>query len=135
MLDGFLPPFNTHFRVQAAQPESAYCPLDPDAVLAFRHPRTVARDNTVKYRWRTLQLLPSPEQTSFAGARVDVVERPDGDLAVQPLGFELRRETHPPARRMPPKRHSPDGSGHLFEAPAIGLGDVKPDKGFALTEN
>ena len=36
-------------------------PLDPDAcldtVLCFKH-RRVARDNTVKYRWRTLQLLP-----------------------------------------------------------------------------
>jgi hypothetical protein len=54
VLEGFPPRFNTRFRVQAAQPESAYRPLDPalylDAVLAFRHARTVARDNTVKYR-------------------------------------------------------------------------------------
>ena len=46
--------------------------LDLGAVLAFRHVRTVARDNTVKYRWRTLQLLPGPERTSYAGVQVEV---------------------------------------------------------------
>ena len=47
------------------------------AILSFRHPRSVARDNTVKYRWRTLQLLPGPERTSYAGMRVEVVETAD----------------------------------------------------------
>ena len=28
---------------------------------------SVARDNTVKYHWRTLQLLPSPQRPSYAG--------------------------------------------------------------------
>jgi hypothetical protein len=100
VLEGFLPRFNTRFRVPAAQPESAYRPLDPaldlDAVLAFCHPRTVARDNTVKYRWRTLQLLPSPERTSFAGARVDVLERPDGDLSVRHHGEPIATRLAPP---------------------------------------
>ncbi len=86
MLERFLPRFNARFRVPAAEPEPAYRPLDPaldlDAVLAFRHARTVARDNTVKYRWRTLQLLPGPERTSYAGTRVVVVERPGGELSV-----------------------------------------------------
>ncbi len=90
MLERFLPPFNTRFRVQAAQPESAYRQLDPaldlDAVLAFHHPRTVTRHNTVKYGWRILHLLPGRERTSYAGARVEVVERPDGDLSVRHHG-------------------------------------------------
>jgi len=64
VLDGFLPRFNARFRVLPAESEPAYRPLDPaldlGAILAFRHRRTVARDNTVKYRWRTLQLLPVP---------------------------------------------------------------------------
>ncbi len=46
--------FNARFAVAAREPESAWRPLDPaldlGAVLAFRHPRSVARDNTVKYR-------------------------------------------------------------------------------------
>ena len=90
VLERFLPRFNTRFRVQVAQPHSAYRPLDPaldpDAVLAFRHPRAVARHNTVEYRWRTPQLLPGPERTSDAGARVEVVERPGGNLSVRHRG-------------------------------------------------
>ena len=100
VLEGFLPRFTTRFRIQAEQPESAYRALDPaldmDAVLAFRHARTVALDNTVKYRGRTLQLLPSPERTSFAGARVDVIERPDGELSVRHHGKPIAKRLAPP---------------------------------------
>ena len=78
VLERFLPRFNVRFRVPAAEPEVAYRPLDRAlplaSILSFRHPRSVARDNTVKYRWRTLQLLPGPERTSYAGAQVEVVE-------------------------------------------------------------
>ena len=33
-----------------------------DQILCFKHRRKVARDNTVKYNWRTLQLLPGKER-------------------------------------------------------------------------
>ena len=60
VLERFLPRFNARFAVAARQREPAWRPLDSTldlgAVLAFRHTRTVARDNTVKYHWRTLQL-------------------------------------------------------------------------------
>ena len=46
----------------------------------------VGRDNTVKYRWRTLQLLPGMDRPSYAGAVVDVLEGLDGQLAVQHEG-------------------------------------------------
>ena len=102
VLEHFLPRFNPRFRVQASQPESGYRPLDPtldlDAALAFRHPRTVARDNTVKCRWRTLQLLPGSERTSYAGARVEAVERPNGELAIRHHGEPIATR---PARRRP----------------------------------
>ena len=101
VLERFLPRFNARFRVPAAEPEVAYRPLDPalplGSILGFRHPRSVARDNTVKYRWRTLQLLPGPERTSYAGTRVEVVERPGGELSVQYQG-----ETTP-SREAPPR--------------------------------
>ena len=62
VLDDFLDRFNERFGVPAQEPEPAYRPTDPqlcmDTVLCFKHTRKVARDNTVKYRWRTLQLLP-----------------------------------------------------------------------------
>ena len=73
VLREFLPPFNDQFRVPAQQPVVAYRSLDPslslERILCFKHLRQVARDNTVKYQWRTLQLLPSQERPSFAGVK------------------------------------------------------------------
>ena len=101
VLKGFLPRFDARFRVPAALPGVAYRPLDPAlplaSILSFRHPRIVARDNTVKYRWRTLQLLPGSGQTSYAGVQVEVVERPDGELSV------LHQEERIPSREAPPR--------------------------------
>ena len=100
VLERFLPRFNARFRVPAAEAEVAYRPLDPElplaSILSFRHARTVARDNTVKYRWRTLQLLPGSGRTSFAGTRVEVVERPDGELSVQHQGETVASREAPP---------------------------------------
>ena len=100
VLERFLPRFNARFRVPAAEPAVAYRPLDPalplGSILGFRHPRSVARDNTVKYRWRTLQLLPGPERTSYAGAEVEVVERPGGELSVLHQGETIAAREAPP---------------------------------------
>ena len=61
-------------------------PTDPqmcmDTIFYFRHSRKVVRDNTVKYRWRTLQLLPGVERLSYAGSNVEVIEMLDGELVV-----------------------------------------------------
>ena len=43
----------------------------------------MARDNTVKYHWRVLQLLPEAERPSYAGLRAEVLERADGDLLIR----------------------------------------------------
>ena len=87
VLRDFLPRYNAQFAVPAELPEPAYRPWisqQPlDEVLCFKHPRKVARDNTVKYQWRILQLLPSAERPSYAGARVEVLEHPDGQLQVR----------------------------------------------------
>ena len=65
VLKHFLPHFNEHFSVSAAESEVAYRPVDGekclDRMLCFRHSRKVARGNTVKYRRSTLQLLPGTE--------------------------------------------------------------------------
>ena len=101
VLERFLPRFNARFRVPAAESAVAYRALDPAlplaSILGFRHPRSVARDNTVKYRWRTLQLLPGPERPSYAGAQVEVVERPGGELSVLHQGETI------PSREAPPR--------------------------------
>ena len=68
LLKEFLDRFNARFGVLAQHPEAAYRPLGPgvclDTALCVRHSRRVARDNTVKYRWRTLQLLPGTARSS-----------------------------------------------------------------------
>ena len=90
VLADFLPRFNQRFRVSAQHAETAYRVLDAkmylDTTLCLKYRRRVGRDNTVKYRWRTLQLLPGTDRPSYAGAVVDVLEGLDGQLAAQHEG-------------------------------------------------
>ena len=90
VLQEFLPRFNQRFSVAAEQPETAYRPVPEDLSLtetvSIRHTRKVARDNTVKYRWRVLQLLPGAERPSYAGLRIEVLERADGELMLRYQG-------------------------------------------------
>ena len=82
-----LPRFNERFKVPARESEAAYRAVNEEMclerVLCFKYRRRVARDNTVRYRWRTLQLLPGTDRPSYAGAAVEVLEGLDGRLAVQ----------------------------------------------------
>src|ERR671919_842471 len=68
VLADFLPQFNQRFEVPAAQPESAYRKVDPEldlgSVLCIKELRRVAKDNTVQYHGRTLQLYPDMERSS-----------------------------------------------------------------------
>ena len=57
----------------------------------------MARDNTVKYQWRTLQLLPSTERPSYAGVQVEVLEHTDGRLQIRYQGEII------PCRQAPPR--------------------------------
>ena len=87
VLWAFLTRFNKRFGVPPAQSTNAYRSPDPDlnlaGILCFKHSRKVARDNTVKYNWHTLQLLPSSERSTYVGAHVVVQERLDGKLVDQ----------------------------------------------------
>ena len=100
VLADFLPRFNERFRVPAQQPGTAYRPLDSgiclDRILCYKHWRRVARDNTVKYRWRTLQLLPDVDPGSYAGSKVEVLEGLDGTLRVQHEGRIIPSQEAPP---------------------------------------
>ena len=126
LLERFLPRFNARFAVAARQREPAWRPLDSTldlgAILAFRHTRTVARDNTVKYHWRTLQLLPSPQRTSYAGARVEVLERPGGELAVRHQGETIPSRLAPPRSGVLRERRSELALDPALERIASGLG-------------
>lgn len=100
VLADFLPRFNLHFGVPAAQPGPAYRPLPPglelEGVLCFKYQRKVAGDNTVRFNGHILQLLPGLERLSYAHARVEVQERPDGSLVVAYRGGVLATREAPP---------------------------------------
>ena len=87
VLAAFLPRFNQRFGVPSDQSEVAYRPLEPETdlagVLCVKEQRRVARDNTVQYKNKTLQLFPGTERTSYAGSRVEVQERLDGQILVK----------------------------------------------------
>ena len=90
VLEAFIDHFNMRFGVSANEPEVAYRPVDIetclDRALCFRHSRKVAKDNTVKYRRSTLQLLPGTERPTYAGSKVDALEGLDGQMVVEHEG-------------------------------------------------
>ena len=105
LLKEFLDRFNARFGVPAQHPEAAYRPLGPgvclDTVLCFRHSRRVARDNTVKYRWRTLATAARDmEQPQLCGGGGGRAGRPG-----RPAGCALHRESdhRQPGGATPPR--------------------------------
>ena len=100
VLADFLPRFNSRFKAPAQESEVAYRAVGEEmcleGILCFKYRRRVARDNTVRYRWRTLQLLPDTDRPSYAGAAVDVLEGLDGHLAVQHEGRVIPSQEAPP---------------------------------------
>lgn len=100
VLESFLPRYNERFAVPAALPELTYRPVDPaldiGGVLCLKERRRVAKDNTVQYYGRTLQLFPDADRRSYARARVEVQERLDGRLTVQHCGKTLTPMEAPP---------------------------------------
>jgi len=119
VLQTFLPQFNARFAVAARNPESAYRTMSPDleleTILCFKHRRKVARDNTVKYQWRTLQLLPEPGEPSRAGIHVEVQERLDGRLVVYHRGQMLPTQEAPPRASILREQGVSTESGHQVE--------------------
>lgn len=100
VLEAFLPRFNARFGVPAAEAGLAYrppaCGVDVDGVLCVKERRWVARDNTVQYHGRVLQIFPEADRPSHAGVRVEVQERLDGRLLVAYRGKVLTPQDAPP---------------------------------------
>ena len=99
-LRDFLPRFNQRFGVPATQPGQAYRPtsmeLDLESILCFKERRRVARDNTVQYHQRNLQLFPDADKLSYAGAHVEIQERLDGQILACYQGKILTPQDAPP---------------------------------------
>jgi transposase len=100
VLRDFLPRFNQRFGVPATQSGQAYRPISPemdiDGILCLKGRRRVARDNTVQYRQRNLQLFPDADKVSYAGAYVEVQERLDGRILACYRGKILTPQDAPP---------------------------------------
>ena len=100
VLEDFLPRFNSRFKVPPQEAEVAYRALNErerlDKILCFKYRSGVARDNTVRYRWRTLQLLPGTDRPTYAGSAVDVLEGLDNSLSVQHEGRDVPSQEPPP---------------------------------------
>ena len=100
VLQEFLPRFNARFSVAAEQPETAYRRVPEELSLTeticLKDTRKVARDNTVKYQWRVLQLLPEADRPSYSGLRVDILERADGELLIRYQGEVVDFQEGPP---------------------------------------
>ena len=85
--DIYLPVHNEQFAKppQVAEESAFVAVSDPASladILCIEQERVVARDNTVAYEGRTLQLPNSPARAHYVKARVKVREYPDNTLAV-----------------------------------------------------
>jgi Helix-turn-helix domain len=83
--DVYLPAHNARFAKPAALADNAFVAADPALLaetLCIEEERVVARDNTVAYDGRRLQLPASQARAHYVKARVKVREYPDGTLAV-----------------------------------------------------
>ena len=142
VLQQFLPRFNRRFGVPAQCPEPAFRPMGPESrvghILCFKHRRTVARDNTVKYQRHTLQLLPIQQRRSYAGAVVVVLEGLDGRLSVQHEGRIIASQEAPPSpaslrsrKGTSPAATIPPSDPELASKPsvaALALPGARPDQ-------
>jgi hypothetical protein len=99
VLWNFLPGFNQRFGVPPVQSGEAYRSVDADlaTILCFKYYCKVARDNTIKYQWHTLQLLPSSDRRSYTGVRAELQIRLDGNMVVLHDGQVI------PSREAPPR--------------------------------
>jgi transposase len=83
--DVYLPTHNARFATPAACEDNAFVAADAALLaetLCIEEERVVARDNTVAYDGRRLQLPASNVRAHYVKARVKVREYPDGSLAV-----------------------------------------------------
>ena len=99
VFEEYLPRFNARFSVASEQPEIAYRPLPAELSLSetisLKHTRKVPRDNTVKYQWQVLNLLPGMDRPSYAGLQVEVLERADGQLMFRNHGEKVNSQESP----------------------------------------
>ena len=81
----YLAEFNRKFAVPAAQTGTAFVPishLDLDRIFSIQHERVVARDNTIQFGSRVLQIPSTRFRATLAGCRVMVYEHLNATLSI-----------------------------------------------------
>ena len=80
----FLSDHNRRFAIAPEEPGSAFVPFagNLDDILCVQQERTVAGDNTVRYKGMTLQIPEDRHRHHYVKAKVRVHEYPDGHLAL-----------------------------------------------------
>lgn len=81
----YIAEFNAKFAVRAAQPESAFAPVngqDLHRIFSAQHERVVNRDNTISFGNQVIQIERVHWRGTLAGCRVQVCEHLDGSLGV-----------------------------------------------------
>ena len=81
----YLPEHNRRFAVAAAETGTAFVPyagVGLADILCVHEERTVANDNTVRYKTLSLQIPPDRHRHHYVKARVRVHEYPDGQFAI-----------------------------------------------------
>ena len=85
LAEQFLPAFNQRFTVQPEEPGTAFVPWIGTGLadlLCVQEERIVAKDNTVHYQGRRLQIPQDPHRFHYVKVTVRVHEYPEGILAV-----------------------------------------------------
>jgi NCS2 family nucleobase:cation symporter-2 len=85
LAETYLPAHNRRFRVDPAEPGSAFVPWtagDLAEILCHQEDRVVARNNTVQFGKLSLQIPPSPLRAHYVRATVQVRRYADGRLAL-----------------------------------------------------
>ena len=81
----YIAEFNHKFAVRAAQNGTAFVPishLNLNRIFSVQHERVVARDNTIQFGSRVLQVPSTRFRATLAGCRVTVYQHLDGTLSI-----------------------------------------------------
>jgi len=118
----FLNFVNAHYTVVARDPVNGHLPRPSSATLAltlsWQEPRTVAKDWTLRWRNRRLQIDARHAALGLPGRRVVVLERRDGTLAVLYGKRQLTFRDAPTPAAPPPRPVAPRADPGPRQRPA-----------------
>ena len=89
----FLPKYRQKFTKKPKVEEIAYRPIsegmDLDQILCIKEKRRVEGDNTINYKARKYQILPTETRFGFAKAKIEVQKHLDKTIHIFYKGEEL----------------------------------------------